>query len=500
MRRIGSVSSDRPFALTADSRGRRRLTEVDAAAARSGLAVGMALADARTLLPDVIVEPDDPAATAALLGRLADWCGRYTPWTAVDGADGIWLDIAGCAHLFGGEAALLDDLQARLAGLGFAVRAALAPTPGVAWALARFAEGTAIVAEEEMRKRIADLPVSALRLEPEVAASLNRLGLRRIADLYPLPRAPFAARFGEETARRLDQALGRMAEPISPRRHVAPFRSRLAFAEPIGTAEDIARGLERLLKDLLGPLARAARGVRRLELTLFRVDGTIQQAAIGTAQGTRDPHHLARLFRERLTAIDPGFGIETMLLAAPETEKLVSNQVALKGESEGGGDSLPALLDRLGNRLGFGRLHALQPAESHLPERAQRLIGDSHLMRDVATVLKPPGRIREWAECFPLNKRPLRLLRDPEPMVPMTPEEEDGTPPSVFRWRHRLYQLRRIDGPERISPEWWRQDRDRMSAPRDYWRIEDAEGQRLWLYREVGGAMESRWFVHGLFA
>ncbi|MEL0110341.1 MAG: DUF6504 family protein, partial [Rickettsiales bacterium] len=98
------------------------------------------------------------------------------------------------------------------------------------------------------------------------------------------------------------------------------------------------------------------------------------------------------------------------------------------------------------------------------------------------------------------NKRPLRLLRDPEPMVPMTPEEEDGTPPSVFRWRHRLYQLRRIDGPERISPEWWRQDRDRMSAPRDYWRIEDAEGQRLWLYREVGGAMESRWFVHGLFA
>lgn len=452
----------------------------------------MSLVDARMLVPEVIVEPDDPAATATLLDRLAEWCGRYTPWTAVDGQDGIWLDTAGCAHLFGGEQAMIEDLLIRLARLGFTARAALAPTPGAAWALARFGGATAIVAEGETQGRIASLPVAALRFEPEVSASMNRLGLRQITDLYDLPRGPFAARFGEVAARLLDQALGRMAEPISPRRYVAPFRSRLAFAEPIGTAEDIARGLDHLLADLSDHLTRAARGGRRLELTLFRIDGSVQQVAIGTARASRDPKHLARLFQERLATIDPGFGIELMVMAAPATDKLVPDQTMLKGAEGGDAESMGALLDRLGNRLGFGRLHALQPVDSHLPERAQRYVAVSMERKPSSETL-----LAEMCQTARVN-RPLRLLSDPEPMTPMTPEEGDGTPPAVFRWRRRLHQLRRIDGPERIAPEWWREDQ--TGRARDYWQIEDADGQRLWLYREDGGAAESHWFVHGVFA
>jgi len=151
-----------------------------------------------------------------------------------------------------------------------------------------------------------------------------------------------------------------------------------------------------------------------------------------------------------------------------------------------------ALLDRLGNRLGFGRLHSLQPAESHLPESAQRLMPVS-LEREGPAVSR-------WEGEGPCVERPIRLLSDPERMTPMTPEEGDGAPPSVFRWRRQLYQLRRIEGPERIAPEWWHQDQSWTGGTRDYWRIEDAEGRRLWLYRESGGAEESRWFVHGLFA
>jgi len=491
-RRTGSVPSNHPFVLTADSHRRRLLTRVDGAAAAAGLSAGISLADARTLVPDVIVQPDDPAKTATLLARLADWCGRYTPWTSIDEEDGIWLDTAGCAHLFGGEEALLKDLLTRLSHLGFSAQAALASTPGAAWALARFADEPIIVEEDETRRRIASLPVAGLRLMPEVASSLSRLGLRRIGDLYSLPRAPFAARFGEETARRLDQALGRVSEPISPRRYVAPFRSRLAFAEPIGHADDITRGLDHLLGDLCDQLSHAARGGRRLELTLFRIDGSVQEVAVGTARATRVARHLARLFQERLTTLDPGFGVETMILSASATEKLEADQTILKGEAGDATESMGALLDRLGNRLGFGRLHSLQPGESHLPESAQRLM-------PVSLEREGPAASR-WEGEGLCAERPVRLLSDPEPMTPMTPEEGDGAPPSVFRWRRQLYQLRRIEGPERIAPEWWRQDQAWTGGTRDYWRIEDAEGRRLWLYREGGGVEESRWFVHGLFA
>lgn len=509
-RRTGSVPSDHPFVLTADSRGRRLLTAVDAAAEAAGLAPGMSLADARVLVPDVIIQPDEPQKTAVLLEHLADWCGRYTPWTAVEGEDGIWLDTAGCAHLFGGETAMLEDLLTRVSHLGFYARGALASTPGAAWALARFADGPSIVEEAETRHRIASLPVAALRLAAEVSSAMGRLGLRRVGDLYPLPRAPFVARFGEETACRLDQALGRLAEPISPRRHVAPFRSRLAFAEPIGHADDITRGLKHLLEELADQLGRAARGGRRLELTLFRIDGSVQEVTIGTARATRDPQHLSRLFQERLTTLDPGFGIETMILAAPATESLVPDQAALKRGDGDTAESMGALLDRLGNRLGFGRLHILQSNESHLPERAQRVMPASTGQGASTQQATIAGRKDEDGSAFPsfrlqgkeklYPERPVRLLSDPEPMTLMTPEEEDGTPPSVFRWRRRLYQLRRIEGPERISPEWWRQDRAWAGGTRDYWRIEDSEGRRLWLYRENNELVENRWFVHGLFA
>lgn len=512
LRRAGSgqaeaAPSDRPLVLTTEAHGRRLLAAVDAAAAMAGLSPGMPLADAQALVPGLDVRPVEPAAEAALLARLAEWCGRYTPWTAVEGRDGIWLDVAGCAHLFGGEAALLDDLLARIRRFGFAARAALAATPGAAWALARHGAGHAdrpvVVPPDGTAAAIAPLPVAALRLAPDAVDTLDRLGLRTVGDLCALPRPSLAARFGEAAVRRLDQALGRVAEPISPQRPAAPFEARLAFAEPIGHPDDIARGLRRLLEDLERRLERAGRGGRRLELTLFRVDGSVRRSAIGTARAVRAPDHLARLFAERLASLDPGFGIETMVLSATATETLAPRQAEAAGLGTGGlgaagapPDSLAALLDRLGNRLGFGRISRLRPVDSHLPERAQRLVPAG-----LPPSLPPPGgRVGVGGD---RRTRPLRLLRDPEPAVPLTPEGEDGAPPAVFRWRRRVHQLRRAEGPERIAPEWWQRDRGRAGGTRDYWRVEDAEGRRLWLYREgarEGGEGEGRWLVQGLFA
>jgi len=487
---------------------------VDGAASAAGVAPGMTLADARALLPGVATMPADPVADAAMLDGLAAWCGRYTPWTAPEGRDGVWLDVSGCTHLFGGERAMLDDLLARLEGFGLEARAALAGTPGAAWALARYGANRMIVTPKDLREALAGLPVAALRLGPATVDGLTRLGLRRIGDLYALPRAPLSARFGGEVARRLDQALGREPEPISPRRPPPRHRVRLSFPEPIGLRDDIDAGLGRLLRALCDGLAQAGRGCRRLDLVFYRADGSVQAVAIGTAAPAHDAARLARLFAERLDTVDPGFGIESMILSAPHTEPLAAAQarapVPASNSPKGGRppkdassspkdgrphqkassspqggrptqESLAPLLDRLGNRFGFAQVARLRAHESHLPEQACQL----------APVAVGAERTA-WQRVMP---RPLRLLAHPEPVEPVPPLSEDDMP-CAFIWRRVRHRVCAAEGPERISPEWWRTDPAWTGGARDYWRVEDAAGQRFWLFRDG----EARWFLHGLFA
>ncbi|MFQ5774813.1 MAG: DNA polymerase Y family protein [Kiloniellaceae bacterium] len=490
----------RPLALVAQERGRLVLAAVDAAAAAEGLGPGLPLAEARALAPDLETAPHDPAGDAAALARLAEWCGCYTPWAAVDaggcqagggdaaGAAGILLDVTGCAHLFGGEDALLADLVHRVGRLGFAARAALAEGAGAAWALARFAEPGprrwTVVPPGAAREALAPLPPAALRLPPATVELLERLGLRRVGDLLAVPPAALEPRFGPLLARRLAQALGREAEPILPRRPVPPHLVRQVFAEPIAAAEDIARGLERLLGALTRRLEADQRGARRLELGLYRVDGTLRRLCLGTSRASRDPAHLARLFAEHLDRIDPGFGVEVMTLAAPVTEDLSALQLTLAGTRAGAAGGLPALIDRLGSRLGLGNVVRPVPRESHIPERAAA----------AAPALEDAAGVWSGAQPWALRPRPVRLLPRPEPVeaVALLPDH----PPVQFRWRRLRHRVVRAEGPERIAPEWWLDRAEAAAAPaRDYFRVEDEAGRRYWLYRAAG-----RWFVHGMFA
>ena len=499
-----------PLVLTMESRGRVVVTAANSAASAAGAAPGMALADARAVSPGLASRPADFQADAALLDRIAAWCIRYTPWSAVEGQDGVWLDVTGCAHLFGGEAALLETLRARLGGFGLETRGALADTPGAAWALSRYSgdrgghSGGAILPPGGAPAALAGLPAAALRLGPAAVAGLSRLGLKRIGDLYDMPRAPLTTRFGAEVTRRLDQALGRLAEPIAPRRPAPRHRVRLVFPEAIGLADDIAAGLRRLLHRLCERLDRAGQGCRRLELTLCRVDGSVQTVAIGTAGPARDAAHLARLFAERLGHLDPGFGVEAMILAAPVTEPLAPAQIETFAASRARGassdvspdasvDGLTAidpLLDRLGNRLGFDRLVVLRARESHLPDAAMRAVPAVGAAGNAAGgAVWPAGRAR-----------PLRLLNRPERVETIAPVP-GRAPPGAFLWRRVRRRLRAADGPERISPEWWRADPGWTGGVRDYWRVEDEAGDRFWLFREGSGQRKTapRWYLHGIF-
>jgi len=499
-----SGAAESALALVAAEGGTLRLSAVSAAAAAAGLAPGMSLADARALEPALRVRPAEPLKAAQALDRLADWAGAFSPWVAVDGADGVLLDITGCAHLFGGEAALLDRLLGALGRRGFAARAALADTLGAAWAVARFgaARGpnakaeAGIVAPGAQRAALAPLAVAALRLDPALTAALETVGLRRIGDLLALARAPLAARFGARLLARLDQALGKADEPISPRRPVAPYRAGHAFAEPVHGLEPVQAALVELMVALCRRLECDRRGARRLELSLFLLDGDVRRLGIGTSRASRAIPALMRLFAERLDNLDlgdsPGAAVEALTLTvtaseplAPAQADLVSSQASVEAD---GDDRLAALLDRLINRLGATAVGRTLPKPSHVPERA---------------LSWRPALTHAGAETWPalpalpaLPPRPLRLLMPPELVeaVAMLPD----APPSLFRWRGRVHRVLHASGPERIEGEWWWED-----APvRDYYRVEDSSGARFWLYRAgayQAAATAPRWYLHGLF-
>jgi protein ImuB len=508
-----SGEPDRPLVTTLDAEGRCLIAAVSGAAAAEGLSPGMTLADARAVFPTLDARPDDPAADAALLRRLALWGTRYSPWVAVEGRDGLFFDITGCAHLFGGEHALLDDVTARLRKAGFAVRAGLADTPGAAWALAHYGESGTIALPGDVRAALAGLPPAALRLGPAAAGGLARMGLTRIDALAAVPRASLAARFGAarfgfDLSRRLDQAYGAAPEPLSPLGPVTPYRARLTFAEPIALIDDIARGLRCLLDELCARLEHDSLGCRRLDLSAHRVDGAVQTVSVGAARAVRHAARLARLFAERLGEFDPGFGIEIMILSAPVVEPLAPTQGAeifsdpaatLTPSAMFKGEDVAPLIDRLGNRLGFEQVVRLVPFESHAPERVAR-----H-----ALVLDARGTA-DWPETPP---RPLRLFRRPERIEALGPSydrRDKDSPPGCFVWRRIEHRVCDAVGPERIAPEWWRSGASSSGASRrsrDYWRVVDEEGRRFWIYRNglppqslSGPKRPPDWFLHGLFA
>ncbi len=472
---------------------RRLVSAVNAAAETLGIAPGLPLSDALALHPGLGVGAADPVGDAAALHRLAQWCNRFSPWTAPHGTHGLWLDVAGCAHLRGGEESLAREVVERLADQGVTARSAIADTAGAAWAVARCAGGDiAVVPPGVMAERLSPLPIIGLRLESSVIDELDRLGLRYIIDLLDLPRASLAARFGERLVERLDQALGVAAEPLSPLPPAPPRWSRRRFAEPIDTPEALAAATLGLLETLCRPLGNEQLGARRLALSFHRVDGEAARLVIGTARPSRDPAHLFRLFADRLGEVDPGLGIEDMLLAATAVETLrpaqLGNGLAFPGDRPEPGDAaaLAMLVDRLANRLGPQAVGRLLPQESHVPERAVRFVPAFSAAK---SVWPAAGR----------GTRPIRLLPRPEPIeaVALVPD----APPSRFRWRRRQHRVHRADGPERILGEWWRGGGE-ASALRDYYRVEDEEGRRFWLYRDGLYELQSapRWFLHGLFA
>ena len=482
------ASRDVPLVLVGRDGRRRVVNALDAAAEGLGLRAGMAVAKAQALTPSLTVNDADPRADAEGLDRLALWAlRRISPVVMADPPDGLVIDTGGADHLHGGEAAMLAMIVERFAASGVEARAGAASTWGTAHAAARFAaHSTLIIPPDETMPFLRRLPVAALRLQPDIVAGLRKLGFERVGELMDQPRAPLALRFGPEIGRRLDQALGTAAEPIEPYRPAEIVEVCRVFAEPIGAPETIARYTGKLVAALCVELERRGLGARSLDLFFHRVDNSRQAIRIGTAQPVRDVKRLTRLLTHRIETIDPGFGIEVMVLAAVVAEPLGDRQVVSSLVEEPQAD-ISDLIDVLANRVGEHRLCRFVPVQSDVPERSVACVPP----------LSPEAGLT-WEGDWP---RPPRLLPRPEPIETMALLPDN--PPVWFSWRGIRRRVRRADGPERVRGEWWVREAE-MTTVRDYFRVEDDAGERYWLFRcgdgEHAESGSQQWFLHGIFA
>jgi protein ImuB len=525
-----------PLAVVGDRNGAQVLVSLSAEASAAGLSQGQALRDATAVCPALLTVASDPLGEARFLTGLRRWAGRFSPWVAEEAPAGLMIDLSGAAHLHGGEEGVLALVAEDCADLGLTVRAGIADSPGAAWGLARYARMSAAplrsgdAIDQEARatrsragkrrgwergggaprpvaakgaematiapagrlvEALADLPLAALRLEPDTVDRLMRLGLRRVGELMGMPRAGLARRFGADVLRRLDQALGMEPEPVSPARPPMHFAVRLTLPDPIGLRSDVEAALDRLLPPFCEKLRAKGRGARRVVLQAFRADGGVAAVEVGLARAADSPERIRPLLHLKLDQIDAGFGIDRVRLEALATEAMTAVQhrgqlEATAGALAGVGANAHALDDligRLGARLGSEAVTRLHPAESHVPAKAAKVL------------------MAAWSQAhdgpWPAAPapRPLVMFR-PEPVeAPETPE-----PPASFRWRRRDYTVRMAAGPERLQPEWWLEDPDWRGGMRDYWRIEAEGGERLWLFWGQGGAVTNRWYCEGVFS
>jgi protein ImuB len=501
--RESAAPANLPSVVVARQNNALQIYALDDAAARLGLEVGLPLANARAICPELTVFDADEAADASILNDIADWCDRFTPLVALDPPHGLFLDITGCAHLFGGERALMQMVCGALMRQGFAVSAAVASTSICARTMTRHVSGNIIGDGEEMAA-INPLPVSALGADEAITRGLRRAGLKTIGDVASRARHEITARFGAAFTTLLEHALGQGDAPISPRKPLPDYIVEKRFAEPVATAGVISATLSRLAETLVMSMDRQGKGARRLEAGFFRTDGAVRSIVVDTGRPVTRGEIIDRLFRERLDALndplDPGFGFDLIRLSASRTEIVVQQQRDLDATVHDN-DELAALIDRIAARIGGRRVVVHLPQDSHIPERAVLAAPAQHHLA-AATQGAWPARIESEP---PL--RPLRLFERPEPIKVPFATVPDG-PPHHFTWRRAVHAVVRVEGPERIAMEWWKQDGQVLT--RDYFRVEDEAGLRFWIYRDglyagelvtdEGKPAPASWFVHGLFA
>ena len=476
---------DKPLVACEMRASQRVVVGVSRLAEERGVRAGTLLADARAACSDLVALDVDQHKARALHERMARLAMRYGPWVSKVSAlpmDKLVVDVSGCAHLFGGEEALLADLLVFAREMGVSVRCAIADHVLGAMALAEFGESAPCIAPSgETWRALQSLPVAALGLDEKSVRTLRRLGVRRVSQLSAMPAASLRARFGAELVRTLERAKGLEQETLAMRPHVPPPRLSVDLFEAARTPEEVERHVERLMAALCDRLAEQRLGAEKLLLMMRERRTRLvkeRRLCIGAAAPMRDAERWMRLMHEREGAFDPGEGIEKITLQALTTPLDVA-QSALLGRDAN--NSVDHLIERLSARLGEDRVLRFVERDTHLPDDAWE------------SVPALRWRAAKAPPCSIDVRRPITLFARPE-MI----DVESNARPLRLSWRGERHSIRRASGPERITAPWWQGASTDEHATRDYWRVETERGERLWIFEAHHEA--ARWYLHGRLA
>lgn len=488
----------------------RQVTALNPAARKMGLRIAMPVADAQNVHPDLQTMDHDKKADARFLKRLGLWGLQFSPLVMQQAPDGLAFNITGCAHLFGNEQAMAAHVRAQCKAQGLTARIAIADTTIAASAIAKYGADELVVipqGQNAHEQALAPLPLYALAPDHKTYVALKSVGLKKIADLKRAARSAFARRYPPALITSYDQALGHQAEPFEPLLPPAVHREARQCVDPLISLEDLCEAANRLTPSLALQLERAGFGATRLRLMFFRVDGQVLWFEVRMGTASYDSSHFARLLHDRLRqyedSIEAGFGFDRALLEAVETapfEYAQTDTEYIKRYAETCADpAITALADRLRARFGDHAVQRFYPRASHWPERSCKLGTDD-------------GQDQGWSGHQ--AQRPLTLFNPPQ-MIDAIAEVPDAAPVRFF-WRHQVFDIAYAEGPERIAPEWWLlPEAIRKAGPdvikrfrsRDYYRVEDQQGHRFWLFRRglydadfmPSNNNEPQWFIHGLF-
>jgi protein ImuB len=437
------------------------------------------------------------------------------------------LDITGLAHLFGGEAALVEKVVQHFVRRGLTVRAAAADTIGAAWAVAHYkgdeGQGAVVptaakrpattnhpssfmlrpspcalrpafflVPPGETPSALRPLPLEALRLPQETVELLHQLGIWWIGQLEALPRAGLSARFGPHLLERWDQALGQRAEPLPAHQSPPRFEAHWSPEYPTARRETIEAAVVYLLGRIVALLIQQGRGALRLECRLYCTAGDPLQITVGLFQPAASIKHLGQLVQVQLEQVRLPAPLRAVSITASATAPLARRQQELFSDawSRRNPRYLADLIDRLSNRLGRHAVVRGRLVPEAQPELAYQYVS-----------LVDGGGRRSSRRTVPadLPPRPLRLLVQPAELRGYEPPAADVLPtcplpeqPRQFQFSGQQHQVARTWGPERIETGWWRG----RAVSRDYYRVETTTGRRYWLFRQLRAG---KWFLHGMF-
>jgi protein ImuB len=556
---LSKCSEDQPVVLYQSCRGVPRVAACSAQAAALGAAVGMPLAEVKAVCGSAKMVPYDPPSDRRALEALAEHCGRFSPVVGLEQSaapDSLLLDITGLAHLFGGEDALAEQIVRDFARRELFVRVAIADTIGAAWAVAHYGgargqgrgvRGQGSGVRDEGRGRngncklpvetahaickppsafrpppsalrlpsaLRPLPIAALRLPEEVVGLLRQLGIERIGQLEALPRRELSARFGPQLLKRMDQASGRLAEPVAACGPLPELRAEWSLEYPTIRRETIAAVLEHLLLRVATMLVQCGRGTLRLECRLTcapcgAVRASPVQISLGLFEPTASAAHLFQLVQMRLERMRLASPVTAIQVEAAATAPLQQRQQELFCDDSARRHPrhLAGLVDRLSSRLGCRAVVGVRLIPDAQPEKAwqyQPLVNGSRRRlkssREASRGLSQFSPERKWDGPLPncssfledhlLPPRPLRLLPAAVRLA-ATSIVPDG-PPLRFCLHGCRHQVARTWGPERIETGWWRG----RTVGRDYYRVETTTGRRFWLFRRL---RDGQWFLHGMF-